>query len=230
MLLFVGVGCSDHDEPTVDDRLIRLSGYSVHFIAGQECVIDILSDVGDLALYSEDPNIATGWWINHGNSILIKGESVGSTSIYIKDRSNPDNLAEIKVVSDYLFGKFKEDAEYANIVVQAYDRRVQEIIKADLKDIARNRSGAQFFFDKENKKVEVDYSATDYGFEKLVGSYKWTKDSLMLKIGQNSCNCGFATINDHSIMIVVDYLEKYKLKYPDAYVVRANLGLFLSSY
>lgn len=230
MLLFVGIGCSNHDEPTADDGVIRLSDYSVHFIAGQECVIDILSDVGDLALYSEDPNIATGWWINHGNSILIKGESVGSTSIYIKDRSDPDNLAEIKVVSDYLFGKFKEDAEYANIVVQAYDRQVQEIIKADLRDIARSRSGAQFFFDKEDKIVEIDYSATDYGPDKLVGSYEWTKDSLMLKIGQNSYNCGFAAVNDHSIMIVMDYIKKYKLKYPDAYVMRANLGFFLSAY
>lgn len=229
-IFFIVISCSNENEPIIDNNSIKLSRYSVHFLAGEERIIDILSEVDDFAIYDEDPSVATGWWVNESKSILIKGENVGNTSIYIKDRRNPKFFAEIKVVSDCLSGKFKENGDSANIIVYASDKSIQAIIETDLMAIAKSRYGTLFSFDKENKVVEVDYSAAKYNGENLIGSYEWEKESLTVSFNNNTSKFGFGTMSNNSVTIVLNYLEKYKSKYPNVTITCANLGLFLSSY
>ena len=47
-----------------------------------------------LGLQSENPRIATVEPQNDSKAILITGNSVGNTSIYLRDLRNPDNFAE----------------------------------------------------------------------------------------------------------------------------------------
>lgn len=77
-IFFIVISCSNENEPIIDNNSIKLSRYSVHFLAGEERIIDILSEVDDFAIYDEDPSVATGWWVNESKSILIKGENVGN--------------------------------------------------------------------------------------------------------------------------------------------------------
>ena len=51
-----------------------------------------------LGLQSENPQIATVEPQNDSKAILITGNSVGNTSIYLRDLKYPDNYAEIKVI------------------------------------------------------------------------------------------------------------------------------------
>lgn len=115
-------------------------------------------------------------------------------------------------------------------IVYASDKSIQAIIETDLMAIAKSRYGTLFSFDKENKVVEVDYSAAKYNGENLIGSYEWEKESLTVSFNNNTSKFGFGTMSNNSVTIVLNYLEKYKSKYPNVTITCANLGLFLSSY
>nr|WP_320059631.1 hypothetical protein [uncultured Bacteroides sp.] len=221
------IGCSKDDATTDDNNSIKLSCYSVHFWAGEECTIDVLSKADDLSLSEENLDIASGWWADNGKTIRIKGESVGTTSVYIKDREHPDRKAEIKVISDYFSGSFKEDGDKATIIVRANDESVQEQIKNDLKAIAKSRSGTLYSFDKDSKTVIVNES----GGNKYTGSYEWNKDNLTIKVNETINKYGFGTIDHDSVVIRpdLDLLNTYKLKYPDTPIYDVRLVLFLGS-
>lgn len=228
------MSCSGDDKPTNGTRPIKLSNYSVHILTGEQRVVNILSQLDDFGmgyygLQSGNPEIATAMWLNESKGIIITGNSIGNTSIYLKDRRDPNNSAEIKVTSDYFSGKFKENGDSANIYVQADNFSIQETIKNELKDIAHKRSGILFSFDKSTNKVEIDYSSNSYDKDKKTGVYEWEKDFLTLNFNDNVTKYGFAVVNDHAVIVVLDFLNKYKSKYPDASVKAANLGCFLSS-
>lgn len=227
------ISCSNGDDPTTRTAPIELSTYSVHLLAGEQRIVNILSQLDDFGmgyygLQSGNPEIATAMWLNESKGIIITGNSIGNTSIYLKDNRNPENSTEIKVTSDYFSGKFKENGDSANIYVQAENLSIQETIKNELKDIAQKRSGILFSFDKSTNIVEIDYSSTAYD-NKKTGVYEWEKDLLTLNFNGSVTQHGFAVANDHAVIVVLDFLNKYKSEYPNASVKAASLGCFLSS-
>lgn len=107
-------------------------------------------------MQSQNPKIATAEWPNDDKSILvITGNSVGSTSIYLRDIRNPNNFAEIKVISDYLSGNFKEYGDSANTFVQVGDFLIRETIENELKDIAKKRRESYSLLIKTQKSLKL---------------------------------------------------------------------------
>lgn len=229
MFCIFTISCSDEDKSTARAEPIKLSTYSVHILAGEERIVDILSEVKDFGLQSKNPKIATGMWVNDNKGILITGNSIGDTSIYLEDRRNPDNFAEIKVTSDYLSGKFKENGDAATFFVQATDLTVRKVIEDELRAIAQKRSGILYSFDKETHVVEVDYSSSSYDNDTRIGTYEWKKDYLTFNFDGNISKHGFAAVDEHTIIFSLDFLEKYKSEYPNASVRDARLDNHLSS-
>jgi len=212
------ISCSNEDKLNCEP--IELSSNSIHILAGEKRIVYILSDLEKfqmgLGLQSENPRIATVEPQNDSKAILITGNSVGNTSIYLRDLRNPDNFAEIEVISDYLSGKFIEKGDSSSTWINGGDLHIREIIESELKEIAKNRTGILYSFDKDTKAVEIDYSSSDYDNNKKAGTYEWDKDSLTLNFNNNISKHGFAVVNDHAIIIVLDFTEKYKSKYPNA--------------
>ncbi len=225
------ISCSNEDKLNCES--IELSSNSIHILAGEKRTVYILSDLEKfqmgLGLQSENPQIATVEPQNDSKAILITGNSVGNTSIYLRDLRNPDNFAEIEVISDYLSGKFIEKGDSSSTWINGGDLHIREIIESELKEIAKNRTGILYSFDKDTKAVEIDYSSSDYDNNKKVGTYEWDKDSLTLNFNNNISKHGFAVVNDHAIIIVLDFTEKYKSKYPNASVRCAKIQCFLSA-
>lgn len=146
------------DDPNIDDP-IELSSYSIESLAQSEHIIDVLSDTKKLVLLDENPNIASGWWINNGRSIRIKIEDVGETSIFVNDRSDKRRYAEIKVASGFFTGDFVEVGDKAHFYVyinSVVDESIKKEIEEDLAAIARSRSGTMYSFNKETKTVSID--------------------------------------------------------------------------
>lgn len=225
------ISCSNEDKLNCEP--IELSSNSIHILAGEKRIVYILSDLEKfqmgLGLQSENPRIATVEPQNDSKAILITGNSVGNTSIYLRDLRNPDNFAEIEVISDYLSGKFIEKGDSSSTWINGGDLHIREIIESELKEIAKNRTGILHSFDKDTKAVEIDYSSSDYDNNKKAGTYEWDKDSLTLNFNNNISKHGFAVVNDHTIIIVLDFTEKYKSKYPNASVRGAKIQYFLSA-
>lgn len=225
------ISCSNEDKLNCEP--IELSSNSIHILAGEKRIVYILSDLEKfqmgLGLQSENPRIATVEPQNDSKAILITGNSVGNTSIYLRDLRNPDNFAEIEVISDYLSGKFIEKGDSSSTWINGGDLHIREIIESELKEIAKNRTGILYSFDKDTKAVEIDYSSSDYDNNKKAGTYEWDKDSLTLNFNNNISKHGFAVVNDHTIIIVLDFTEKYKSKYPNASVKGAKIQYFLSA-
>ena len=219
------ISCSNEDKLNCEP--IELSSNSIHILAGEKRIVYILSDLEKfqmgLGLQSENPRIATVEPQNDSKAILITGNSVGNTSIYLRDLRNPDNFAEIEVISDYLSGKFIEKGDSSSTWINGGDLHIREIIESELKEIAKNRTGILYSFDKDTKAVEIDYSSSDYDNNKKAGTYEWDKDSLTLNFNNNISKHGFAVVNDHTIIIVLDFTEKYKSKYPNASVKGAKI-------
>lgn len=225
------ISCSNEDKLNCEP--IELSSNSIHILAGEKRIVYILSDLEKFpmgfGLQSENPRIATVEPQNDRKAILITGNSVGNTSIYLRDLRNPDNFAEIEVISDYLSGKFIEKGDSSSTWINGGDLHIREIIESELKEIAKNRTGILYSFDKDTKAVEIDYSSSDYDNNKKAGTYEWDKDSLTLNFNNNISKHGFAVVNDHTIIIVLDFTEKYKSKYPNASVRGAKIQCFLSA-
>ena len=184
------ISCSNEDKLNCEP--IELSSNSIHILAGEKRIVYILSDLEKfqmgLGLQSENPRIATVEPQNDSKAILITGNSVGNTSIYLRDLRNPDNFAEIEVISDYLSGKFIEKGDSSSTWINGGDLHIREIIESELKEIAKNRTGILYSFDKDTKAVEIDYSSSDYDNNKKAGTYEWDKDSLTLNFNNNiSC-------------------------------------------
>ena len=219
------ISCSNEDKLNCES--IELSSNSIHILAGEKRIVYILSDLEKfqmgLGLQSENPRIATVEPQNDNKAILITGNSVGNTSIYLRDLRNPDNFAKIEVISDYLSGKFIEKGDSSSTWINGGDLHIREIIESELKEIAKNRTGILYSFDKDTKAVEIDYSSSDYDNNKKAGTYEWDKDSLTLNFNNNISKHGFAVVNDHAIIIVLDFTEKYKSKYPNASVRGAKI-------
>lgn len=225
------ISCSNEDKLNCES--IELSSNSIHILAGEKRIVYILSDLEKFpmgfGLQSENPRIATVEPQNDRKAILITGNSVGNTSIYLRDLRNPDNFVEIEVVSDYLSGKFIEKGDSSSTWINGGDLHIQEIIESELKEIAKNRTGILYSFDKDTKAVEIDYSSSDYDNNNKIGTYEWDKDSLTLNFNNNISKHGFAVVNDHAIIIVLDFTEKYKSKYPNTSVRGAKIQCFLSA-
>ena len=137
------ISCSNEDKLNCEP--IELSSNSIHILAGEKRIVYILSDLEKfqmgLGLQSENPRIATVEPQNDSKAILITGNSVGNTSIYLRDLRNPDNFAEIEVISDYLSGKFIEKGDSSSTWINGGDLHIREIIESELKEIAKNRTG-----------------------------------------------------------------------------------------
>lgn len=200
------ISCSNEDKLNCEP--IELSSNSIHILAGEKRIVYILSDLEKfqmgLGLQSENPRIATVEPQNDNKAILITGNSVGNTSIYLRDLRNPDNFAKIEVISDYLSGKFIEKGDSSSTWINSGDLHIREIIESELKEIAKNRTGILYSFDKDTKAVEIDYSSSDYDNNKKAGTYEWDRDSLTLNFNNNISKHGFAVVNDHAIIIVLD--------------------------
>lgn len=225
------ISCSNENKLNCEP--IELSSNSIHILAGEKRTVYILSDLEKfpmgLGLQSENPRIATVEPQNDSKAILITGNSVGNTSIYLRDLRNPDDFAEIKVVSDYLSGKFIEKGDSSDIWINGGGLHIREIIENELREIAKSRSGILYSFDKDTKAVEIDYSSSNYDNNKKIGTYEWDKDSLILHFNNSISKHGFAVVNAHAIIIVLDFTEKYKSKYPNASVRGAKIQCFLSA-
>lgn len=229
IVFFILISCSRNEEPDNIVDPIRLSSDFVSFLPGEECIIDVFSKMEDLALLEENPNIASGWWTNQGQSILIRGESVGETFITIRDRKNPNISAEIRVVANYFSGDFEEQGDKSSIIVQACDNSIVDIINDELKIMAEKRSGIIYSFNKDNKTVDIDYSNSGYKKKKHIYDYDWGKDYLYISIEGNVDKYGFGSFDSSKyVMLEIDLLEVYKIKFPDANVSIAKLKLFLS--
>ena len=135
------ISCSNEDKLNCES--IELSSNSIHILAGEKRIVYILSDLEKfqmgLGLQSENPRIATVEPQNDSKAILITGNNVGNTSIYLRDLRNPDNFAEIEVISDYLSGKFIEKGDSSSTWINGGDLHIREIIESELKEIAKNR-------------------------------------------------------------------------------------------
>lgn len=226
------ISCSNDDNQATTTP-IKLSTNNVHLLAGEERIVTILSNletsgIGKYGIESENPKIAVGTWKSN-KEILIISSSVGESSIYVHDKRNPENDAEIKVVSNYLSGKYIENGAAATFIVQSNDLSVSETIENELREIALKRSGIRYYFDKETQSVEIDYSLSSVGLERKVGTYDWGKDYLNFEFDGNISKHGFAAINSHTIIFDIDFLEKYKREYPDAGVTYARLDSHLST-
>lgn len=224
--LFVFLSCTGDDI----EKPIELSSYSIKCFAGSEYVIDVLSDTKNLALLDQDPDIASGWWINKSRSVLIKCESVGETSVFIKDRDDVNKYAEIKVTSEFLSGNFVvEQSDKANIIVNASDKSIKSEIEKDLSVLANSRSGTFYSFEKETKSVQIDRLCNGQK-DRITGYYDWNKDSLHIHVNGITDKYAFGVIDDSSVIIESNLLETYKRKYPDATILTVRLGLFLSKH
>lgn len=230
--ILIFIGCSkEKDNLIIDDNNnIQLSLYSLQLLAGDSYVIDVLSDNEKLAVLEENSEIASAWWINNGKSLRIKCENVGNTSIYVRDRLEPDCFAEIKVISEYLDGNFIEEGEKANIVVQAHDRLIANIIENELKELAQKRSGTIYAFDKTTKSFNMDYSQSSIMENDIEGEYEWKIDSLLLKENTSIIEYGFGVRDAKTVFIKLNLLEQYKCRYPESNVVYVKLDLCLSRY
>lgn len=227
------VSCSNKDQP-INTEPIQLSTNSVHLIAGEKRIVHILSDLqgfgmGNYGLQSEDKQIATAMWMNGNRAIQITANNMGNTSIYLRDIRNPNNFAKIDVTSDYFSGEFRENGDSSIINAQAADLFVREAIENELRNVAHKRSGILFSFNKKTKAVNIDYSRSAYEIDKKVGLYEWGKDCLTLTVDNSISQHGFAVVNDHAVILELDFLEKYKSEYPEASVKAAKIGCFLSS-
>ena len=196
------ISCSNEDKLNCEP--IELSSNSIHILAVEKRIVYILSDLEKfqmgLGLQSENPRIATVEPQNDSKAILITGNSVGNTSIYLRDLRNPDNFAEIEVISDYLSGKFIEKGDSSSTWINGGDLHIREIIESELKEIAKNRTGILYSFDKDTKAVEIDYSSSDYDNNKKAGTYEWDKDSLTLNFNNN--------ISKHGLAVTLDNIEE----------------------
>lgn len=223
--------CSNEDKQTTTIP-IQLSSNIVHLLAGEERIVTILSNIdsygiGNYTIQSANPKIAAGTW-KSSKEILIISYSVGKSSIYVNDIRNPENTVEIKVICDYLSGNYIENGAATTYLVQSNDISISETIENELKEIAKKRSGIRYYFDKETKIVEIDYSLSSYGNRREIGTYDWGKDYLNFEFEGNISEHGFAVVNNYAIFDI-DFLEKYKLKYPDAGVTYARLDCHLLS-
>ena len=106
---------------------------------------------------------------------------------------------------------------------------VQLLLFGDSLTVIQTPLGILYSFDKDTKAVEIDYSSSDYDNNKRIGTYEWDKDSLTLNFNNSISKHGFAVVNDHTIIIVLDFTEKYKSKYPNASVKGAKIQCFLSA-
>lgn len=225
LVSFLLIGCSKDEESMANDSSIKLSSYSIRFLAGDECLIDVYSNTDNLSLIDENPEIATGWWVNSGKSIRVKGEGVGVTSICIKDRYNPEILSKIEIISDYFEGIFKEDGDKASIVVQSNDKVIQEKIETELKTMAVARTGTLYSFSKSSKIVIIK----DLQENCCSGSYDWNIDSITIKMNEMIQKYLFRRIDDSLVEIDLDLTEIYKLKYPNSFIYRVRVSLGLSN-
>ena len=223
---FILASCSDKNKMSIDDDSIILSTHSIHFLAGDEYTVDVLSDTEALSLIEKEPKIASAWWTNDGKSIRIKGESVGSTSIYIIDKKQTDKVAEIKIISDYFSGNYKEDGSKAIIIadVASQDKSIKDGIENDLKNIATSRAGTTYSFNNDTGSVII----SKQNGSKQTGSYNWNINQLTVITNDIICNYAFQHIENDMVMLELDYSDTYKTKYPDTPILAAKLLLFLS--
>lgn len=224
LLILFFISCSKNEESIANDNFIKLSSYSVRFLAGDECLIDVHSNTGDLSLVEENPKIATGWWTNNGKSIKIKGESVGITSIYVKDRYDPDVLSKIDIVSGYFEGYYKEIESDAITVIQVDDNVIQKEIEFELKVLAKARIGTLYSFSKNTKTVIIrEPQGKSYN-----GSYDWNIDSITIKTNETTQKYLFRQVDDGLIEIGLDLAEIYKRKYPNISIYHIMSYILLS--
>lgn len=223
---FILASCSDKNKMSIDDDSIILSAHSIRFLAGDEYTVDVLSDTEALSLIEKEPEIASAWWTNDGKSIRIKGESVGSTSIYIIDKKQTDKVAEIKIISDYFSGNYKEDGSKAIIIadVASQDKSIKDGIENDLKNIATSRAGTTYSFNNDTGSVII----SKQNGSKQTGSYNWNINQLTVITNDIICNYAFQHIENNMVMLELDYSNTYKTKYPDIPILAAKLLLFLS--
>ena len=136
------ISCSNEDKLNCEP--IELSSNSIHILAGEKRIVYILSDLEKfqmgLGLKSENTRIATVEPQNDSKSIIITVK-------------NPDNFAEIEVISDYLSGKFIEKGDSSSTWINGGDLHIREIIESELKEIAYNRTGILYSFYKVTQAV-----------------------------------------------------------------------------
>ncbi len=222
--ILIFVGCSENENKPPIDNLIKLSCYSVHFLAGDEYIIDVLSDSKKLSLQEKNPEVASAWWTNNGKSIRIKGENIGSTSIYITASEQTDATTEIKVISDYFYGNYKEDGSKAIATVHCDEKDVQDKIEKELKRRAEQRTGTMYSFNKNLNAVMINEpNGNTYS-----GEYDWKINRLRITINKNTYDYLFQHTQKGIIELELDLLDVYKQVYPEAVVRTVKLLSLLS--
>ncbi|WP_455666280.1 hypothetical protein [Phocaeicola sp.] len=221
-VLFLSASCSKEETKT-DNDLIKLSAYSVQLLAGEEYQIEILEKTKDWELIDENPEIVSGWWTNNGKTIRIKGEGIGTASVYLIDRQNSNRNTEIKVSSEYFFGNYQEEGDKAEFQVHVLDKSVQNEIENSLKEIAQNRSGTTYSFDKNTKNVTIAH-----GNNKLISTYEWDIKSLTIHTDGNNQQYRFISAGNSSINLYMNLKEEFKEKYPNVSIYEVGLWIHLS--
>lgn len=224
--MLILASCSEREEKLPIDNSIQLSSYSVHFLAGDEYFVEVLSESKELALQEENPKIASAWWTNNRKSIRIKGESIGNTSIIIFDPKQPDTATEIKVISDYFCGDYKEDGSKAIAIVHVKEKDIQENIENKLKTLAEHRTGMTYSFNKNLNTVTIN----EPGGNKLTGKYDWKINRLKITTNGITYDYSFRHIEKASVELELDLSGVFKQEYPTATIYTVRLLLFLSQH
>ena len=223
-VIFIFTSCSENNTELPIENPVKLSCYSVHFFAGDEYIIDVLSNFKQLSLQEGNPEIASAWWTNDGKSIRIKGENIGSTSIYITNSNQTEAITEIKVTSDYFSGNYKEDGSKAIATVHCKEKKVQDNIGIELKKMAEQKTGTTYCFNKKFSTVVIDEpNGNTYS-----GKYDWKINQLKITTNKNTYDYLFKHTDKNTVELELDLSDAYKQKYPKATVYSARLLLFLS--
>lgn len=225
-LLLYGCNPDSAHVPEQEKPPIELSRYGVAVFAGGSYSIDVLSD-GEFSLVEENPEIATGWWTNDGKTIRIETHSVGKTGILVTDMVT-EKTVSIIVSASYFGGDFRDRELGASglakvsTLVETQDAEITKAIETELKAEAEQKLN-EYLFDPENNRLIIWLNGTGQGTgRRYVGSYEWAIDSLTLNYNGISERYGF-TLGNGEHYIQKDVTDEYKIRYPDAHVIRATV-------
>lgn len=223
LLTLFCISCAKDDDAA--DNKIKLSSYSVNFLPGEEYVIEVFSKADKLGLLNEEQEIAMGYWKDNGKFIVVTGEGVGQTSIYIKDKYHPERDVEIKVTCNDFGGSYKVVGCNTEVYVQ--DSSIQEKIIAEVKTMGEINLGTVCLLDKETKRAVITFPEGN----RYTVNYEWNKDFLTFRkddVVDKHRFLRYSDINTDTIGIRTDLTDTYQLKYYDTHVSLVWFDLVLA--
>lgn len=224
-LFIICQGCSKDE---ASNSPIKLSTYSVSVIAGTEYQVDVVqSEPNMLTVSTNKSKVASAWWMNDGNTILIQTHSIGNATIRVRDYANQDIFVDIEVNADYLDGDFEVTEKQVEVHTFSDAPDVKKAIESELHNMLIHPVGTIFHFNKESKTVQIKYPESE-NYREETGTYQWTMDDLIINTDNATITYPFATYDNNSVVLPFDLTNVYKSRYPDAQVHFVRLMLCLS--